>query len=110
MQTHNRHLSKNSFNTSARLSDFLLKSFLSKKGLEAQFQMTRFTTVPLKALAGRAWIRYLCLLFWKLLIYDCGVSKEVTCTILLQEHTLKTGDITWNYAYGPPSIQIKHIS
>ena len=39
-------------------------------------------------------------------IYDCGVSKKVTCVILLQEkawelselNTLKTRGITWNYA------------
>ena len=47
----------------------------------------RFTTVPLKALSDQVYrIRYQCLKFQKLIIFNCGFSSKVTCAFLLQEN------------------------
>ena len=43
----------------------------------------RFTTVPLKALADQLWIRYQCLSFRKLIIFNCRFYTKVTCAFLL---------------------------
>ena len=50
--------------------------------------------VSLKALSDQVWIRYECLYFWKLIIFNCGFTKKGrTYAFQLKENVQELSDL-----------------